>query len=194
MNTNERDSEHSDAGNDVSDPAEFYCAAGYCPETSVGYLMKRVLLSIVLQVDRRIDVHSLTSAQWGPLMRLQTAGASTAAELARWLSVDAGAMTRLLDRLERKGLCKRVRSTEDRRAVQVELTPAGETAIRQVPAVLADVLNGHLAGFSADEWHALRDYLERMLKAGEAMRRSGPAERSTGGHEQAEREQVERSR
>lgn len=151
-------------------PADFYCADGYCAEQSVGYLMKRVMQSIVQQADKRLGAHGLTSAQWGPLLRLQNRGASTVAELARWLQIDAGAMTRLLDRLEKKGLCKRVRSTEDRRVVQVELTPDGEAAIVAVPAVMAEVMNAHLAGFSKSEWQAMKTYLDRMLKAGEAMR------------------------
>ena len=154
-------------------PAEFYQPASYCAEESVGYMMKRIMLSVVFQADKRLDAHGLTSAQWGPLMRLCTTGGSTVAELARWLNVDAGAMTRLLDRLEKKGLCKRVRSTEDRRVVQVELTADGEAAIAEVPAVLAEVLNGHLAGFSKTEWQALRTYLQRMLDNGEAMRERG---------------------
>ena len=156
-----------------SDPVRFYCGAGYCAEESIGYLMKRVLISMALQVDRRIGAHGLTSAQWGPLMRLKTEGPSTVAELARWSNVDAGAMTRLLDRLERKGHCKRVRSTSDRRVVQVELTPAGEAALCEVPEVLADVQNALLAGFSEAEWLVLRDFLERMLRAGERSLRDG---------------------
>jgi len=146
---------------------------GYCAEESVGYLMKRIMLSIVFQADKRLEQHGLTSAQWGPLMRLRTTGGSTVAELARWLNADAGAMTRLLDRLEKKNLCKRVRSTEDRRVVQVELTADGEAAIAEVPAVLAEVLNAHLAGFSKTEWQALRNYLQRMLETGEALREAG---------------------
>jgi DNA-binding MarR family transcriptional regulator len=128
------------------------------------------MMSVVFQIDKRLDIHDLTSAQWGPLMRLRTTGGSTVAELARWLNVDAGAMTRLLDRLEKKGLCKRVRSTEDRRVVKVELTPEGEAAIREVPAVLAEVMNAHLAGFSKTEWLALKTYLQRMLDTGDALR------------------------
>ena len=154
----------------IAPPADFYRAESYCAEESVGYLMKRIMMSVVYQVDKRLDVHELTSAQWGPLMRLRTTGGSTVAELARWLNVDAGAMTRLLDRLEKKGLCKRVRSTEDRRVVKVELTPEGEAAIREVPAVLADVMNAHLAGFSKTEWLALKTYLQRMLDTGDALR------------------------
>ncbi len=154
-------------------PADFYQPAGYCAEESVGYMMKRIMMSVVFQADKRLEAHGLTSAQWGPLMRLCTTGGSTVAELARWLNADAGAMTRLLDRLEKKGLCKRVRSTEDRRVVRVELTADGEAAIAEVPAVLAEVLNGHLAGFSKTEWQALRTYLQRMLENGEAMREAG---------------------
>src|SRR5471030_3306992 len=114
----------------VSIPADFYRPSAYCAEESVGYLMKRVQMSIVSQVDKRLAEHGLTSAQWGPLMRMQITGCgSTVAELARWMQVDAGAMTRLLDRLEKKGLCKRIRSTQDRRVVHVELTREGEEVI-----------------------------------------------------------------
>lgn len=151
-------------------PADFYESSSYCVEESIGYLMKRILLSLVAQADKRLCVHGVTSAQWGPLLRLQSAGASTVAELARWLQVDAGATTRLLDRLEKKGLLKRVRSTEDRRVVQVELTPAGAAAIVEVPAVLSEVLNAHLAGFSKPECIALKSYLLRMVATGESMR------------------------
>lgn len=151
-------------------PASFYEADSYCAEESVGYLMKRIGQSIVAQVDKRLDIHGLTSAQWGPLMRLSKAGPQTVADLARWVQLDAGAMTRLLDRLEAKGLCKRVRSTEDRRVVVVEITPDGEAAIAEVPAVLAEVMNLHLAGFSKTEWQALKGYLQRMLATGEALR------------------------
>ncbi len=151
-------------------PADFYSAPGYCAEESVGYLMKRIMVSVVHQADRRLDVHGLTSAQWGPLLRIQSVGSATVAELARWNLIDAGAMTRMLDRLEKKGLCRRARSTEDRRVVQVELTPEGRAAIAEVPAVLSDVMNELLAGFSRDEWLALKTYLKRMVANGEALR------------------------
>jgi DNA-binding MarR family transcriptional regulator len=152
-------------------PAEFYAPDAYRADDSVGYLMKRVMASIMQQADKRLEPHGLTSAQWGPLLRIQKSGGrATVAELSRWLVMDAGAMTRLLDRLEKKGLCKRVRSTEDRRVVQVELTPDGEAAIAGAPQVLCDIMNAHLAGFSKSEWIALKSYLRRMVETGEAMR------------------------
>jgi len=153
-----------------SAPVQFYKADGYRAEDSVAYLMKRIMLSILHQADKRLVAHDLTNAQWRPLMHIKRSGPATVAELARSGNSDAGAMTRLLDRLEKKGLCKRVRSTVDRRVVMVELTPEGETALLHVPEVLSDVMNAHLAGFSRAEWLALQSYLVRMAETGDALR------------------------
>lgn len=150
--------------------ADFYRAETYDPQDSIGYLMKRGVVSMVYQADKHLEQHELTSAQWGPIMHLGKAGKTTVAELARLMLVDAGAMTRLLDRLEKKGLCKRLRCSEDRRVVRVELTPDGHTALKFVPVVLADVMNAHLQGFSESEWQVLKGYLRRILANGEALR------------------------
>ena len=44
----------------------------------------------------------------------------------------------------------------------------GEVAAQEVPVVLAQVLNEHLAGFSKTEWSQLKDMLRRMVANGEA--------------------------
>lgn len=151
-------------------PVTFYSADGYCANDSVGYLMKRALMALTQDTDKRLEPHGLTHAQWGPLFMLRKARSSTVAEIAREMQTDPGAMTRLLDRLEAKGLCKRVRSTDDRRVVNLALTPAGEKAAAMVPVALAEVMNAHLAGFSKAEWQTLRSLLQRMLDNAEACR------------------------
>jgi DNA-binding MarR family transcriptional regulator len=152
----------------ASDP--IYCGANYDARESVAYLMRRVLSSVVQQAELRLESHDLTHAQWMPIYKLYKSGGMAVAELARELEMDAGATTRLLDRLEKKGLCRRVRSTEDRRVVNLELTAEGKAAASRLPPVLAEVLNGHLAGFSVEEWQQLMGFLRRMLANGEAMR------------------------
>ncbi|HEY2561240.1 MAG TPA: MarR family transcriptional regulator [Caldimonas sp.] len=151
-------------------PADFYQASAYCADDSVGYLMKRVLMAITLEADRQLEPDGLTHIQWGPLFMLRSARASTVAELARELQTDAGAMTRLLDRLEAKGLCRRERSTADRRVVRIALTPEGEKAAARVPVVLSQIMNQILAGFTRDEWSTLKAMLQRMLENVEAER------------------------
>lgn len=141
----------------------------------MGFMMKTVVLSVTTAVNRRLTKHGLTNAQWGPLLMLKQGRANTVAELARLFSTDAGAMTRLLDRLEAKNLLKRTRSSDDRRVVKLELTPAGEELMRDVPAVLAETLNAHLSGFSKTEWELMKSYLSRMLANGEALRADADA-------------------
>jgi DNA-binding MarR family transcriptional regulator len=146
-----------------SKPAAFYNPENYSPEESVGFLMRQILETVALEVERQLAHTELTNAQWKPLFKLHTGCASTVAELARHSNLDAGAMTRMLDRLEAKDLCKRVRSETDRRVVNITLTDAGRAAAQDIPRVLSNVQNAHLAGFSQEEFDALKGYLRRIL-------------------------------
>lgn len=147
----------------VDTAPDFYCAQNYCPEESVGYLMRQILSVLAQEVERQLVHADLTNAQWVPLFKLYTRQASTVAELARQSQLDPGAMTRLLDRLEAKGLCKRVRCAADRRVVNIELTAAGLQAASDIPGVLSGVQNAHLAGFNDQEFQTLKAYLRRIL-------------------------------
>lgn len=154
----------------VPAPVDFYDPGSYNSENLVGYLMRRIMLMLVNQADKRLECLDLTQAQWGPLFLIHQGRATTLAELSRELQIDAGALTRTLDRLEAKGLCTRERSTSDRRVVNLALTPEGQAVSACVPEVLADVHNHLLAGFSKDEWHTLMSLLRRALSNAEAMR------------------------
>jgi len=152
-------------------PPQFYDTTRLVPEESVGYLMRKVMSSIRTQADAQLSTHDMTYAQWLPLFKLSLCTAApTVAGLARDLETDPAAMTRVLDRLEAKGLVARERSTTDRRVVQLALTPEGQAVAAQVPPVLAEVLNGHLSDFTHEEWQQLLHLLRRMLANGEARR------------------------
>ena len=87
----------------------FYQADNYRPEESAGYLMRQVLSLMTSEVEAQLEPTGLTNAQWQPLLKLYWGSAATVAELARECRLDAGAMTRTLDRLEGKGLIRRER-------------------------------------------------------------------------------------
>ncbi len=148
--------------------SHFYSPEQYEPCQSVGYLMRKVVESIRVQADARLAVHGVTAVQWVPLFLLLKSGRATVATLSREIEVDPGAITRALDRLEAKGLVQRQRCSDDRRVVYVILTEAGRAVAEQVPAVLAEVLNGHLCDFSMEEWQQLQHLLQRMLVNGRA--------------------------
>ena len=135
-------------------------------DETVDALLRRLQNLLRAEADRRLDPHGLTYAQWEPLVRLGNGRTLTLIELARETNTDAGATCRMMDRLEAKGLCKRVRSNEDRRVVHLEITRAGEVAIEQISGKLADVMNAEFVGLSKVDQLALVEYLRRMLANG----------------------------
>jgi DNA-binding MarR family transcriptional regulator len=147
----------------------FYKPETYQPEESAAYLMRQILNLATAEIDKALEPAGLTNAQWVPLIKLHMGHASTVAELARECKLDGGAMTRTLDRLEAKGLVARVRSSEDRRVVNLELTREGREAARQIPAVLCTVQNAFLQGLSVAEWQQLKDLLRRIHANGLAL-------------------------
>lgn len=154
-----------------------YSKGNWARENSFGYLMRRIMQIMVAQADKRLEDHGLTQAQWTPLFMIQKGKCTTLAELSRELQLDAGALTRTLDRLEAKGLCKRERSSEDRRVVHLGLTPEGETALAPVPGVLCDVSNALLEGFTQEEWQTLMGFLRRLMANAQALREATENER-----------------
>jgi len=144
-------------------PTTYYQADSYRPEDSIGLMMRQILSSLAQSVEQQLANSALTHAQWMPVLKLHLGHAATVAELARECHLDAGSMTRMLDRLEAKGLCTRSRSETDRRVVNITLTPVGSQAATEIPAVLCQVLNSHLSGLSADEFITLKSLLQRML-------------------------------
>jgi DNA-binding MarR family transcriptional regulator len=154
-------------------PPAFYAGASYVAGDSVGYLLNQVVISMRRRIELAMTAHGLTAAQWYPLWKLKRDGPCTAQELARDMDLDAGAATRLVDRLAAKGLVQRHRDEADRRVVRLELTPAGQAVAAHVPQVLADVNNAYLHGFSRDEWQQLKALLRRMQANGAARGASG---------------------
>ena len=157
-------------------PTRFYEGATYALDESVGQLLVRSSALMKRLADQRMAVHGLTSAQWKPLWMLETGKGSTAQELTCQMNSDPGATTRMLDRLEAKGLITRERSADDRRVVQLTLTDAGREAVRNVPYVLADLNNQALRGFTSAEFEQFKGYLLRVYQTlREDMQSEDPA-------------------
>ena len=158
--------------------ASFYRAQDYKPEDSVGYLMRQILNAVGQEVERQLAHTELTNAQWIPLFKLFRGSCTTAAELSRECQLDAGAMTRMLDRLEAKGLLRRDRSAADRRVITISLTDDGRAAAKEIPEVLCRVQNAYLADFSEPEFKTLKIYLRRILHSAN-LSESKPSHDST---------------
>ena len=132
-------------------------------ETNVGRLVQRVRHALVTHIDSAMAALDLTAAQWTVVIYLAEDLATTPAELSRLLHYDPGAMTRLIDRLEKKNIVKRAPSDADRRSVVVSLTEQGRALYPEIRPLIIDVLNHLLRGFSQTEVKQLENLLLRVL-------------------------------
>jgi DNA-binding MarR family transcriptional regulator len=149
--------------------ADVYSLDTYEPRRGLGHLIGRVRAQVLAAIDAELARDEflapleVTSAQLIVIVNL--AGrecATSASELCKGISYDAGAMTRMLDRLEAKGLVRRTRSPDDRRLVNLELTQAGKAAYPRLREISMRVLNRSLRDFNQDEARTLESLLVRL--------------------------------
>lgn len=152
------------------------CFGHYIVEDSVGYLLARARTRLAKSLDLALGEFGITNAQGGTLLMLMTGKYSTAAELARELYIDAAAMTRMVDRLEKRGLIQRERTRDDRRIVRLVLTDSGRELGQQLPPVYAGVVKRSFARFSSNELDSLRSLLRKSLEEDDCDHQSSCAE------------------
>lgn len=149
---------------------DIYDSTNYQPGKTMGALLGRVKVAMMaaldeeLAADRRLAPLELSAAQFSVIASLAGEGRKSASDLCRGISYDAGAMTRMLDRLEGKGLIRRNRSPEDRRLVHLELTEEGCAAYPRMRELALGVANRFLRGFTKAEARQLETLLTRMLE------------------------------
>jgi len=136
------------------------------PHEGVGTLVGRIRKTMIQKMDAELAPLDLSAAQWLVILLVGKSATSSATGLCEVLAYDPGAMTRLLDRLEQKDILKRVRSPDDRRTIQLELTESGRALYPKIVSAMVDVNNSLLRGFSRDEVSQFESYLRRMLANG----------------------------
>jgi len=87
-------------------------------------------------------------------------GRCTAGRLAAESGLTTGAVTALIDRMERAGYLKRTRDTADRRKVWIEATDRAREMNRRLWGHLSTVLIPLFGRFTLEEIEAIADYLE----------------------------------
>jgi DNA-binding MarR family transcriptional regulator len=132
-------------------------------------LVMRVRMAIIQALDQEFlrdkDVAPLevTSAQFAILKHVLMGRATAACELCKVMDYDRGAMSRMIDRLEKKGLVRRVALAHTRRTRSLEATPAGDAAFPKMQACLSRVVNRMLKGVTRAQIREVETVLRRML-------------------------------
>lgn len=139
-------------------------------------VLSRAHAAIAAHAAADVARHGLTLAEFGVLEALYHKGPMLLGEVQRSLLVSSGGVTYLVDRLERRGLVRRDRCDEDRRARYAVLTEAGTDFVREAFPRHAAAVHAAMAGLTHEEQETARALLRHLGTTAAAL----PAPGSTG--------------
>jgi DNA-binding MarR family transcriptional regulator len=140
----------------------FYAESEFAPDVSIGYLVRRAHQLAGVAMEPVFAAEGLTGMQWSALVSIFFQRGVTAADLARDLGHDKGAMTRLVDTLEERGWITRQRTTEDRRCVKLALTEEGAAVALRCKRNVVACWNRWLADWSETEVRTMIALLQKL--------------------------------
>lgn len=135
--------------------------------------LMRAYRSVSARVEAMVAAEGLTLTQLGVLEGVLHKGPMTHRELGRKVLTSAGNMTDVVDKLEARGLVRRVRAAADRRQVRVELTASGRTLIENLFPRHANDIARVMGALDEDELRQLGALL-RKLGIAAAHEHAGP--------------------
>ena len=129
----------------------------------LGFLLAKTHLSLLGQVEAKIDPEGLTGRHYGCLTVIADEGPLTQQRLGERLGVDRTTIVAVVDALEQHGFVERQRNPEDRRAYALQVTPKGEAWQRKMTEVILETEREFLASLSPAERKQLVELLQRVL-------------------------------
>lgn len=131
------------------------------PEEEALLNIVRTSAALTIAFEREFRQFDLTDASYNVLRILRGSGPAgkLCSQVGRELVAQGPDVTRLIDRLERKGLCERRRSTTDRRAIWVVITPAGLALVNQLDTPVRALLKKTLGHMSRQELETVSQLL-----------------------------------
>ena len=136
---------------------------GPCSGATLGLLFRQLRDAMWARMAEELATlgHELTFSQYITLKKLAD-GTAGVTDLARAAEVNPGAMTRLLDKLEAKGLISRVADPDDRRGINIHLTEAGLAIWQDINQCGVRVRERAMHGMSEAEREVLTGLLTRV--------------------------------
>src|SRR3984957_12565972 len=140
---------------------QHYPVSTYRAQSSVGYLTKRTHSLILDIMEPLLEERGFSFIQYVILSWLRDGIAVNPRDICAQYRHDSGALTRVIDQLAERGLLERVRRDRDRRKVELQLTPAGRTAIESLVPLVVEKLNLALGEFTEAE---VQEFLRLLIK------------------------------
>jgi DNA-binding MarR family transcriptional regulator len=104
----------------------------------LGYVLKRAQLKVFENFLRSVATLQLTPAQFSVLLLVDRNPGRNQTEIASTLGILRPNFVAMLDNLESRDLCARIRSTNDRRSHILVLTDKGKTVLARAKKLVAN--------------------------------------------------------
>lgn len=131
----------------------------------INFLLSTAQKKVNQYFTEKIAICDVTPVQYAVLNCLWNNDYLAPSQISQELSMDSSSITGLLDRMENKGLVKRVPHAEDRRALHVMLTPLGKSLKKVVIPLISEAHSEVLSSFSDDEQVLLISLLQRLTES-----------------------------
>ena len=129
--------------------------------------LMRAAETVTSRVSRAMLAADLTISQFGVLEALYHKGPLCQRDIAAKILKSTGNITMVIDNLEKRGLVRRERDSQDRRYLTVYLVDAGTTLIAKVFADVESSIVTEMAALSGDEQELLGNLCKKLgLKEG----------------------------
>ena len=135
----------------------------YSIQKSTGYWITRLARSMERDFEKRLEPLGITRGAFAVLSAIFHEKKDKPAELAAFLGVDGAAVTRHLDRIEKRGLIKRIPSATDRRSTEIQLTANGRRVVRRGLTSSEATYAKFMAVLDATEVDQLQSIIQTML-------------------------------
>lgn len=131
-------------------------------DAPLGYVINKTALALKNELGRRFKPYDITVEQWRVLNRLWEKDGLTQKELAEQIFKDQPNTTRILDKLQNKGIIRREASPDDRRAFIINLTDEGRMLRAQLLPVARRMGEDVFTGISEGEQQLLKVLLNKI--------------------------------
>lgn len=134
-------------------------------DTSISYWIYRIRsrADAALRKAFQESGNDMTPEQWNVLARLCEVEGMNQCQLGDKALKDRHNMTRILNRLEKKGLVERRRCPDDRRSFRLYATDAGRAVEKELTAIALKQRDYRYKGMSEQEIELLRGLLEQIF-------------------------------
>ena len=136
--------------------------ADFAPQESAGYLVRDAHRAFQHLLEKRIAPYGVTRGQWYFLRVLWTRDGVSQRELSESVGMMEPTTVIALQSMEKAGLVRRERSTEDKRKAQVWLTPKAKKLKSKLLPVARHITMQARDGVTHAEFELFRDVIRRM--------------------------------